>query len=364
MFFKLLLFIVIIALAFVTYKDQKKQNNEHIRIKKSIEKNRNELEERLKELLDKNNNKDMSKKIEETITPQIKKIVEEKIKELNNTEISPIREKIKGIDQDIIIEKINKMVKDDMQKMKDSDIDPIKQKVNETQENSIKTKDEMSKKIENILNDVNYKISQLLLGFKESETTPMKNEMSNMKNDTNSIKNDTNNMKNDITNLRNDITNLRNDITNLRTDLTGKVNDLINWKTSQTNQTDTIVKNRFCINSTCFTKEQLLKSLKLTNRLVSSGGPIWSQQYSNATQVIVGDNEKAHVIIVGRSNAWSTGEIIAERKEGNNYVVKSRIPWSKVHYTNHNPMIFVPPGETWRIRNTSNGSRWIQVYRY
>ena len=59
----------------------------------------------------------------------------------------------------------------------------------------------MSKKIENILNDVNYKIPQLLLGFKESETTPMKNEMSNMKNDTNSIKNDTNNIlvyKNDL----------------------------------------------------------------------------------------------------------------------------------------------------------------------
>ena len=72
---------------------------------------------------------------------------------------------------------------------------------------------------------------------------------------------------------------------------------------------------------------------------------LWSQQYSNAWQVIVGDNEKAHVVILGRSNSWSTWEIIVERKEGNNNVVKSRIPWSKVHYANHNPMIFVPPGE-------------------
>ena len=149
-----------------------------------------------------------------------------------------------------------------------------------------------------------------------------------------------------------------------RDELEKKLNDLINWKNSQKNKTDTIVKNRFCINSRCFTNDQLLKSLTMTNRLFTSGGPVWSQQYSNTEKIIVGDQEKAHVIIVGRTDSWGTGEIIAERKEGNNYVVKSKIPWSKVHWKNHNPIIFIPPGETWRIKNTSNGSKWMQVYKY
>ena len=127
-----------------------------------------------------------------------------------------------------------------------------------------------------------------------------------------------------------------------RDELEEKLNDLINWKTS----------------------DQLLKSLRMTNRLFTSGGPVWSQQYSDTEKIIVGDQEKAHVIIVGRTDSWGTGEIIAERKEGDNYVVKSKIPWSKVHWENHNPIIFIPPGETWRINNTSNGRKWMQVYKY
>ena len=105
-------------------------------------------------------------------------------------------------------------------------------------------------------------------------------------------------------------------------------------------------------------------SLKLTNRLLHSNGPVWTRAFSGLKSIILGDATKAHIVIVGRYQNWSSGKVIVEQKVGKKYKKRSEIPWKSIYHVSHNPIVFIPPGGTWRIRNTTSGRSYFQVYKY